>query len=159
MTGRHKVPFVPIKTSGTEYVPPVYKGKKERSREGVEGRGEGSAERRRGIGRRSSYDRTDRSDGPGFPLNSQYTIPGNQNEPAFTTSRGRRYPSPVTIRSSLRRALVVVRRNEEGIDRGIRFKGAERDAVETYMYIHMHIYVYMRARARAYVCVYAGLSK
>lgn len=31
---------------------------------------------------------------PGYPLNSQYTIPGNQNEPAFKRRRGE-----VTIRS------------------------------------------------------------
>lgn len=98
VTGRHKVPFVTIKTSGTEYVR-RYKEKRKRARE--RGRDEGM-ERWRGIGRRSSYDRTDRSDGPGFPLNSQYMIPGNQNEPAFTTSRGGTFPDNDTIEPQTR---------------------------------------------------------
>lgn len=75
----------------------MYKEKRKRSARACVMERDG--EHRRG----SSYDRTDRFDGPGFSLNSQYTIPGNQNEPAFTTSREGTFPS-VTIRSKLRRA-------------------------------------------------------
>lgn len=115
VTGRHKVPFVPIKTSGTEYVRRYKEKRKRAAREGTE-----RDWRDRGTGRwrRSNYDRTDRSGGPGFPLNSQYMIPGNQNEPAFTTSRGGTFPRQRYDRTSDAR---VARRNDESIGRGSSF--------------------------------------
>lgn len=149
VTGRHKVPFVPIKTSGTEYVR-RYKEKRKRAargngdEDGTEaGRGERGMERRRSIGRRSSYDRTDRSDGPGFPLNSQYMIPGNRNEPAFTTSRGGTFLGNDRTRASSEEtteALLVLTKL--------------RDAAAVCIHTHMmsvHAYV-MRVRTHTRDC-------
>lgn len=124
MTGRHKVPFVPIKTSGTEYVR-RYKEKRKRATYKGRGTGRRGMERRRGIGRGSSYDRTDRSGGPGFPLNSQYMIPGNQNEPAFTTSRGGAFPG-TTIRSNLRLMLASSEGTTKALVGAPRFNEAEK---------------------------------
>lgn len=146
VTGRHKVPFVPIKTSSTECVR-RYKEKRKRAtrgngtgQDGASGRGRGDTER--SIGRRSSYDRTDRSDGPGFPLNSQYMIPGNRNEPAFTTSRGGTFPGNDTIEPQTRAS------SEETT---MALAGAlvltkPRDAaccIHTYIYTYAHVYVYI----------------
>lgn len=73
-------------------------------------------------------------------------IPGNQNEPAFTTSRGGTFPGNDTIETSDAR---VVRRNDEGIGRDARFNEAE----ERCRYIHI---IYMRTYsggARVCMCV------
>ena len=113
------MPFVSIKTSSAgiyvRYVCVCIRGERRREKR-VEG--EGKQERNEwkrkdwrrdretedgttkpGIGPAiQDYERTDRSEGPGFPLNSQYTVPGNQNEPAFERRRGE-----VTIRSKPRK--------------------------------------------------------
>ena len=112
------MPFVSIKTSSAgifiyTYIRTGVRKDREK-RKGVKGGGEKKHERnewrrkdwrgdretedgttRPGNGPAiQDYERTDRSEGPGSLLNFQYTIPGNQNEPAFERRRG-----VVTIRS------------------------------------------------------------
>jgi len=57
-------------------------------------------------------------------------IPGNQNEPAFTTSREGTFLDNDTIETSDAR---VVRGNDEGIGRDARFVTKLRDAADTYV--------------------------
>lgn len=119
---------------------------RERDGCGTGGRG---MERRR----RSSYDRTDRSDGPGFPLNSQYMIPGNQNEPAFTTSRGGTFFPNDTIEPQTRASSEETTKALVG---ALVLKKL-RDAADIYIYIHVRTCVsvcdvlYMYAHVRAIV--------
>lgn len=117
VTGRHKVPFVPIKTSGTEYVD-MYKEKKE----------EVSARVRDGTGWGTSAGDPATIEPRSFrrsrPL-TKFAIydPGKAKRTSFHDVAGRFLPfGNDTIETQTR----VVRGNEEDIGRGIRFKGAER---------------------------------
>lgn len=117
---------------------------RERDGCGTGGRG---MERRR----RSSYDRTDRSDGPGFPLNSQYMIPGNQNEPAFTTSRGGTFFPNDTIEPQTRASSEETTKALVG---ALVLKKL-RDAADIYIYTR----TYVRECVRICTHMYARLSK
>jgi len=104
------------------------------------------------------------SDGPGFPLNSQYTIPGNQNEPAFTTSRGGTFLRSFGNDTIEPRDARVVRRNKEDIGRGARFKEAGRfcryvcTCVHIYVCVCVCVYTYENAHVRAIVEISPRLS-
>lgn len=143
VTGRHKVPFVPIKTSGTEYV----RRYKEKRKGAARWDGTMTTRYRAKIQLRSNRSfRRSR-----LPTKFAIYDPGKPKRTSFHDAG--RYLPPVTIRSNLETR--VVRRNEKDIGRGALILKEPGDAADMYVHVHTCVFVciYMRMR------VYARLSK
>jgi len=145
VAGRHKVSFVPIKTSGTDtYVDIKKKGKGQRKEVGRdETAGDGmTAKHRAKIQLRSN-----RSFRRSWLL-TKFAIydPGKPKRTSFHDIAGRYLLDNDTIEPQTR----VVRRNDEDIGRDAHFNETEK----YYQYIHISTYVclsIMRVRTHVYV--------